>query len=101
MAKISDVPGTTHGFSFYANDTQEIDFAFLTSDVSVAHLTNEQVSPDSEATSFQVAAPTDAASAWHEYRVDWLPGATKFYIDSRLVQEINENVPSTPAFFLW
>ncbi|KEQ90567.1 hypothetical protein AUEXF2481DRAFT_9367 [Aureobasidium subglaciale EXF-2481] len=36
VAKISDVPGTTHSFIFYANDTQEVNFAFLTSDVSKA-----------------------------------------------------------------
>lgn len=95
VAKISSVPGTTHGFSFYANDTQEIDFAFLTTSSGVAHLTNEQVSADSPATSYQVSAPSDATSAYHEYRVDWLPGKAMFYIDSKLVQTITGNVVST------
>ncbi|THX10490.1 concanavalin A-like lectin/glucanase [Aureobasidium pullulans] len=101
VAKISSVPGTTHGFSFYANDTQEIDFAFLTTSSGVAHLTNEQVSADSPATSYQVSAPSDATSAYHEYRVDWLPGKAMFYIDSKLVQTITGNVPTSPGFWLW
>ncbi|THY27038.1 concanavalin A-like lectin/glucanase [Aureobasidium pullulans] len=101
VAKVSNVPGTTHGFSFYANDTQEVDLAFLTSDISVIHLTNEQLTPDSELSSYQVDAPSDAATAWHEYRVDWLPGVTNFYIDSELVHSIDRNVPTTPSFFLW
>ena len=91
VAKISNVPGTTHGFSFYSNDSQEIDFAFLTSNPGVAHLTNEQVSPTSPPTSYQVAAPSDATTAYHEYRVDWLPGQAQFFIDGKLVQTITDN----------
>jgi len=101
VAKTSSVGGTTHGFSFYGNDTQESDIAFLTSDNSVLHLTNEQTAYGNPATSFQVAAPVDAATAFHEYRMDWLPGQTLFYIDGALVYTITQNVPSTPGFFLW
>lgn len=101
VAKISSVPGTTHGFSFYSNDTQEIDFAFLTTDSSIAHLTNEQISADSPATSYQISAPSDATTAYHEYRVDWLPGKAQFFIDGQLVQTITGNVPTTPGFWLW
>ncbi|KAI4719518.1 concanavalin A-like lectin/glucanase [Aureobasidium sp. EXF-10727] len=101
VAKISNVPGTTHGFSFYSNDTQEIDFAFLTSNTGVAHLTTEQVSPDSPQSSYQVSAPSDATSAYHEYRVDWLPGKAQFFIDGKLVQTITDNVPTSPGFWLW
>lgn len=101
VAKISSVPGTTHGFSFYSNDTQEIDFAFLTTDSSVAHLTNEQTSSASAPTSYQVSAPSDATTAYHEYRVDWVPGKVTFYVDSKLVQTITGNVPTTAGFWLW
>ena len=101
VAKTSTVAGTTHGFSFYSNDTQESDIAFLTSDLSSLHLTNEQTSYGSNASSFSVSAPSDAATAWHEYRLDWVPGKTMFYIDSTLVYTITDNVPSTPGFLLW
>ena len=91
VAKISSVPGTTHGFSFYSNDSQEIDFAFLTSSPGFAHLTNEQVSPTSPPSSYQVSAPNDATTAYHEYRVDWIPGKAQFFIDGKLVQTITDN----------
>ncbi|KAI5205053.1 concanavalin A-like lectin/glucanase [Aureobasidium subglaciale] len=97
VAKISNVPGTTHGFIFYANDTQEVDFAWLTADVSKAWLTNEQVSYGSPYSTYSVGAPADASSAYHEYRLDWLPGVSKFYIDGVLVQTITDNSPSTPG----
>jgi hypothetical protein len=100
VAKVSSVPGTTHGFSFYSNDTQEIDFAFLTTDSSVAHLTNEQTSANSPTSSFSVSAPSDATTAYHEYRVDWLPGKAMFYIDAKLVQTITVNVPTSAGFWL-
>ncbi|TIA77337.1 concanavalin A-like lectin/glucanase [Aureobasidium pullulans] len=101
VAKISNVPGTTHGFIFYANDTQEVDFAFLTSDTSKAWLTNEQVTYTSPYSTYSVAAPGDASSAYHEYRLDWLPGVSKFYIDGVLVQTITDNAPSTPGSWIW
>ncbi|KAG9637528.1 concanavalin A-like lectin/glucanase, partial [Aureobasidium melanogenum] len=101
VAKISNVPGTTNAFIFYANDTQEVDFAFLTSDISKAWLTNEQTSYGAPYTTYSVAAPADANTAWHEYRLDWLPGASKFYIDGVLVQTITDNVPTTPGSWIW
>lgn len=101
IAMISNVPGTTHGFSFYSSDTQEVDFAFITSDISVAHITNEQTSDAEEASSYTVKAPSDAATAWHEYRLDWTSNATYFYIDGTLVYNITDNVPSQPGFWLW
>ncbi|KAI5238235.1 concanavalin A-like lectin/glucanase [Aureobasidium subglaciale] len=101
VAKISNVPGTTHGFIFYANDTQEVDFAFLTSDISKAWLTNEQVNYSSPYSTYSVAAPGDASSTYHEYRLDWLPGVSKFYIDGVMVQTIKDNAPSTPGSWIW
>lgn len=98
---VSNVPGTTHGFSFYANDNQEIDFAFITSNLSQVHLTNEQVSATAPSTSYTAAAPADAATAWHEYRVDWTANQTSFFIDSVLIQTITDNVPTTAGFWLW
>lgn len=101
VAKISNVPGTTNAFIFYANDTQEVDFAFLTSDLSKAWLTNEQNSNTSPYSTYSVAAPADANTAWHEYRLDWLPGVSKFFIDGVLVQTITDNVPTAPGSWIW
>ncbi|KAF4551189.1 Hypothetical protein D9617_14g076460 [Elsinoe fawcettii] len=101
VAMASTVAGTTHGFSFYSNDTQEADIAFLTDDTTVLHLTNEQTGYGAPMTSYSISAPSDATSAWHEYRMDWVPGKTMFYIDGQLIYQINQNVPSTPGFYLW
>ncbi|KEQ78128.1 concanavalin A-like lectin/glucanase, partial [Aureobasidium namibiae CBS 147.97] len=101
VAKISNVAGTTNAFIFYSNDTQEIDFAFLTSDISKAWLTNEQNSNTSPYSTYNVAAPADANTAWHEYRLDWLPGVSKFFIDGVLVQTITDNVPTAPGSWIW
>lgn len=98
---IGSAAGTTHGFSFYSNDTQEVDFAFLTSDASQVHLTNEQVTNTSPISTYTSNAPNDATSAYHEYRVDWSSSGTSFYIDGVLIQTITENVPTTPGFWLW
>ncbi|GAB7350627.1 hypothetical protein MBLNU459_g1190t1 [Dothideomycetes sp. NU459] len=101
VAKIAAAGGTTHGFTFYSNDTQEIDFAFLTSDSSLAHFTNEQTSSTAVGTSYSSGAPSDATAAFHEYRVDWVAGKSMFYIDSVLVQTITGNVPVTPGYWVW
>jgi hypothetical protein len=71
---------------------KRFNLAFLTSDISITHLTNEQTSPDGEPSSHQVGAPSDAATVWHEYHVVWLPSVTKFYIDSELVHSIDKNL---------
>ncbi|THW31849.1 concanavalin A-like lectin/glucanase [Aureobasidium pullulans] len=101
VAMVSGAAGTTHGFTFYANDNQEVDFAFLSSDPSVVHLTNEQVNSTSPFSTYTVSAPSDATSAYHEYRLDWTADATRFYIDGTLVHTITENVPSQQGFWLW
>lgn len=98
---ISNVAGTTHGFSFYANDTQEVDFAFLTSDTSHVYLTNEQITTTSPLSTYTFDAPSDATTAYHEYRVDWNASTTTFWINGELVHSISENVPSTPGLWLW
>lgn len=100
VAMISATPGTTHGFTFYSNDTQEIDFAFLTSSLTYAHLTNEPTN-GGDASTVQYAAPSDATTKFHEYRVDWSATSSSFFIDSVLVATITTNVPSSAGFWVW
>lgn len=101
VAMFSAVSGTTHGFSMYSNDNQEVDFAFLTRDPSMVHLTNEQVATDSPVSSFEYPAPPDATTAWHEYRLDWYNDHTAYFIDGVLIKNITENVPSEPGYWIW
>jgi beta-glucanase (GH16 family) len=85
-------PGSVSGFFFYANDTQEIDVE-VQSKVAVAypqqvHIGNQ---PDQGA---EVYLPnggvvTDA----HDYRFDWLPGETNFYLDGVPAGGFSDDVP--------
>lgn len=101
VAMVSPVGGTTHGFTMYSNDFQEVDLAFLTYNDGQVHYTNEPNSYSSPTTSFVGTAPADAATTYHEYRVDWTAGQTSFYIDSVLQRTITTNAPSTPGFWIW
>lgn len=85
----------------YMNDTQETDIEIRTGDPSHVHFTNQQTRPGNGETTFAVPAPDTMASAFHEYRYDWLPTATNFYIDGVLVMSINRNVPSAAGWLMW
>lgn len=38
---------------------------------------------------------------FHEYRYDWVKGATRFYVDGELVAHFRKNVPSKPGALIW
>lgn len=101
VAQASPVNGTVHGFFMYMNDTQETDIEIRTGDPSHVHFTNQQTHPGNGETTYAVAAPSTMASAFHEYRYDWLPTGTNFYIDGVLVMSINRNVPSEAGWLMW
>ncbi|CAD0099190.1 unnamed protein product [Aureobasidium mustum] len=101
VAQASPVNGTVHGFFMYMNDTQETDIEIRTGDPNHVHFTNQQTHPGSGETTYAVAAPSTMASAFHEYRYDWLPTGTNFYIDGVLVMSINRNVPSEAGWLMW
>ena len=37
----------------------------------------------------------------HEYRLDWLPGKTVFYLDGVVQQVYTEDVPTVPGEWMW
>lgn len=53
-----------------------------------------------DATMFYGAAPADVTSRVHEYRLDWQPGSTSFYIDGVLQRRISKNVPDQPSAWI-
>jgi hypothetical protein len=85
----------------YMNDTQETDIEIRTGDPTHVHFTNQQTHPSIGETTYAVPAPDDMTSAFHEYRYDWLPTGTNFYIDGVLIMSINRNVPSTAGWLMW
>jgi hypothetical protein len=85
----------------YMNDTQETDIEIRTGDPNHIHFTNQQTHPGNGETTYAVPAPSTMTSAFHEYRYDWLPTGTNFYIDGGLVMSINRNVPSAAGWLMW
>jgi hypothetical protein len=70
------------GFTSFRSDTMEIDVNWL-----AAHST------------YDTSVVSDASTAWHEYRVDWLPGTTNYYIDGKLIDSTASE--ATPGLWLW
>ncbi|KAI5200398.1 concanavalin A-like lectin/glucanase [Aureobasidium subglaciale] len=101
VAKVSAVPGTCHGFFFYKSDTQETDIEIRTSFPDQLFLTNQKSSARSAASTFSSPAPADMSSGFHEYRFDWLPGITKFYVDGKYVGSMKKNVPKQQGSMVW
>lgn len=100
MMQISSVSGTVSSPFFYKNDNQEADIEVITGGESRGiHYTNQ---PDiDDKTTVEVASPADLTSEMHEYRLDWLPDRTDFYLDGVKQATLTENVPSTEGAWLW
>ncbi|KAG9545774.1 hypothetical protein KCU79_g16299, partial [Aureobasidium melanogenum] len=70
------------GFTSFRSDTMEIDLNWLN-----YHST------------YDTSVVSDASTAWHEYRIDWLPGTTDYYIDGNLVDSTASE--ASPGLWLW
>lgn len=101
VAKASSVAGTCHGFFFYLNDNQETDIELLTSDLSAAHFTNQAVVAGKSSSTITAKSPSTISSTYHEYRLDWVPGKTMYYIDGVLKKTLTANVPSKAGSWVW
>lgn len=98
---------TPPGFFFYKSGTQELDIEYLSDPTSKSnpgdgskpmHYTNQPAAPNS----VQIApSPSDATTAPHEYRIDWIPGKAMYYLDGVLQKTITVNVPSVGGTWLW
>lgn len=104
---------TPAGNFFYYSDNQEIDIEYLTNSSSTSNpggqgltsppwlqYTNQAVQEGGTPTYATGVAPADVAVV-HEYRVDWVPGQTKFFLDGVLQQTFTTNVPSTAGPWVW
>lgn len=63
--------------------------------------TNQALVPGNPSTHNEIKQKVDVSLDYHEYRIDWLPGATKFYFDGELQTTLNKNVPATATAFIW
>jgi hypothetical protein len=64
-------------------------------------LTNQKSSRTAAASTFDTQSPAGMSAGFHEYRFDWLKGATKFYIDGKYVGAMKKNVPTVPGSMVW
>ncbi len=100
--KASTVPGTCHGAFFYKDDNAEVDVEIITGyKYKGVHYTNQRASANAAQSTLQTALPSDATTVFQEYRIDWVPGRTDFYLDGKLQKSLTENVPSIAGSWLW
>ncbi|MCJ1284794.1 hypothetical protein MMC26_004130 [Xylographa opegraphella] len=100
--QISEVPGTCHGLFYYKSDNQESDIEILTADPeSGIHYTNQATVPGQKSTTTTHPLPSNATVVMHEYRLDWLPGKTVYYLDGVEQQVLMSNVPDVPGSWIW
>ncbi|MCJ1296956.1 hypothetical protein MMC34_008525 [Xylographa carneopallida] len=100
--QVSEVPGTCHGLFYYKSDNQESDIEILTADLaSGIHYTNQATVPGEKSTTTTHPLPSNATAVMHEYRLDWLPGKTVYYLDGVEQQVLVSNVPDVPGSWLW
>ena len=100
--KASTVPGTCHGAFFYKDDNHEVDIEVITGDTwKGVHYTNQKSSLEAEATTVRMALASDATTTFQEYRIDWLPDRTDFYLDGTLQKSLQANVPAIAGSWLW
>jgi beta-glucanase (GH16 family) len=92
--QISNVPGACQAIFYYKTDSQEVDIEFLTATSRTIHFTNQ---PHTTSTTQLSADPT---TAYHQYRFDWEPTETTFYVDNVLKGTLTKNVPNTPGEIL-
>jgi len=78
-----------------------VDIEILTDDMTGIHYTNQPLTAAGPETTEVGSIPDDATTAYHEYRIDWIPGATFFYLDGKLQKKLTTNVPSTPGSWMW
>lgn len=101
VAKLPKAPGACQGMFFYKNDNQETDIEYLSSLPDRVYLTNQAVNATSPKKYITVTPPADGRDAFHEYRLDWVPGQTSYYIDGALQAIFNTSVPSIPGVWVW
>jgi beta-glucanase (GH16 family) len=109
-AIFSDVPGTCAGIFFYKDDTQEIDIEYLSDSTSLSNsgvnspiplqYTNQATTAGGTATYSKGPPPWDVTEV-HEYRIDWVPGRTSFYLDGVLQKTFTTNVPTKAGPWIW
>ena len=104
-------PGAVLGLFTFESDTQESDIEILTYDPLTNIRYSNQPDYDAKTDSTVPGASTDAVmpsgdiwTEWHDHRIDWYGGISRWYVDGQLVLQKTLNVPTKPSgliFNLW
>ncbi|GIZ47509.1 hypothetical protein CKM354_001059800 [Cercospora kikuchii] len=107
-AILTNESGICNGMFFYHSDSQEIDIEWISDPDSasnngtrVMQYTNQGQHGTEDAVEINGLAPDDATTEVHEYRVDWVEGKSRFFVDGEFQQEIEMNVPTTEGQWVW
>lgn len=97
-------PGGCLGFFTYHSDTEESDIEILTLDPLTDIRYSNQPDYDAQTGNTIPGASTDAVmpnniiwTDWHDHRVDWFDGMSRWYVDDQLVLEKTFHVPTKPS----
>lgn len=100
-------PGACYGQFTYQSDTQESDIEVLTYDpiTNVRYSNQPDFDPNTGDTvpgaSSDVALPGGGNwTDWHDHRIDWYDGISRWYVDNQLVLEKTLNAPTKPSGFV-
>jgi beta-glucanase (GH16 family) len=95
----------------YKSDSQEQDIEYLSDPNSTSnpgdgsrpmHYTNQATDGNPEHKTIATGpSPSDATTAFHEYRIDWIPGSTMYYLDGVLQKTMTTNVPTQGGSWIW
>ncbi|WPB06215.1 uncharacterized protein RHO25_010872 [Cercospora beticola] len=108
-AILTNESGICNGMFFYHSDSQEIDIEWISDPDSVSNdngtrvmqYTNQGQHGTEDAVEVNGVAPEDATTEVHEYRVDWVEGKSRFFVDGVFQQEMEMNVPTTGGQWVW
>ncbi|KAF6781765.1 glycoside hydrolase family 16 protein [Colletotrichum sojae] len=118
VAMLSEPAGVCNGMFFYQSDTQETDIEFLSNRNSASNtdaasdagapagtrylwLSNQAASKRKQKTTKPVPLPANPTSSLHEYRLDLVPGMTRFFIDGKQVWNSTDNVPTVAGVWVF
>ena len=117
-AVLSSEPGVCNGLFFYHSDRQEADIEYLTNTTSESVIYNFPNNFTSASNGLQYtnqaldgvmddsskgygALPENATTEVHEYRLDWLPDSTTFFVDGVQQAQLTGNVPTEEGQWVW
>ncbi|GKT48030.1 beta-glucanase [Colletotrichum spaethianum] len=104
VAIFAEPAGVCNGMFFYRSDNQETDIEWLSDSASKSNngkrqlwFANQASNSKTQKSVKSVTPPANPTSTEHEYRLDWVAGAVRFFVDGVQIWESKQNVPNLPG----